>query len=151
VTTADQERPTEDTAAVQPAQPSEPRPRWHRWWLWVVPAAGIAGLAFGLAVGALAPGLGTAPERGVSGRPTVVFASRATPPSIPLAPVATSLPRLDASDEYTVEPGDTLRSIAAQVYGDPDRWPRIYDANRDSIGPNPDALRAGLRLRIPAD
>jgi nucleoid-associated protein YgaU len=117
----------------------------------VAPAAAVLGLAFGLATGALAPGLGTAPERGVSTRPTVVFTGRATPSSVPLAPVATEPPRLDEHDEYTVEPGDTLRSIAAQVYGDPDRWSRIYDANRDTIGPDPDSLRVGLRLRIPAD
>jgi nucleoid-associated protein YgaU len=42
-----------------------------------------------------------------------------------------------------------MRSIAQQVYGDPALWPRIYDANRDVIGPNPDSLQAGTRLRIP--
>jgi nucleoid-associated protein YgaU len=151
VTAADQERPTEDLASVQPAQRSAPRPRWTQWWLWVVPAAAVLGLAFGLATGALAPGLGTAPERSVSARPTVVFADRVTPSSPTLAPAPTDLPRRDEHDDYTVEPGDTLRSIAAQVYGDPERWSRIYDANRDSIGPDPDSLRVGLRLRIPAD
>jgi nucleoid-associated protein YgaU len=50
---------------------------------------------------------------------------------------------------YTVQPGDTLQTIAGQVYGDPDAWSRIYEANRDRIGPDPDALRAGMRLELP--
>jgi nucleoid-associated protein YgaU len=48
-----------------------------------------------------------------------------------------------------VQPGDTLRSIALQHYGDASQWPRIYQANQDVIGPDPDALKAGTRLRLP--
>jgi hypothetical protein len=35
---------------------------------------------------------------------------------------------------YVVKEGDTLESIAAAVYGDPDRWPEIYRANSGSVG-----------------
>jgi nucleoid-associated protein YgaU len=55
----------------------------------------------------------------------------------------------EATNEYVVQPGDTLRSIARDEYGDPEQWPRVYDANRDVIGSDPDTLRAGTRLRIP--
>ena len=40
-------------------------------------------------------------------------------------------------------------SMNAQVYGDAAQWPRIYDANRQTIGSDPDTLSAGTRLRIP--
>ena len=52
--------------------------------------------------------------------------------------------------DYVVEAGDTLRSIALERYGDSEQWTRIYQANRALIGPNPDALQTGMRLRIPA-
>jgi Tfp pilus assembly protein FimV len=133
------------------AADQERRRVWARWWLWVIPAAAFVGLAVGLATGTLAPGLGSDTNRGVSGRPTVVFASPPTPASVAPSPVATAAPRVDESGEYTVEPGDSLRSIAAQVYGDPDRWSQIYEANRETIGPDPDALRVGQRLRVPSD
>jgi nucleoid-associated protein YgaU len=152
VTAADQEAPTEHLADAQPSTGSEPRRRRARWWLWLIPAAAIFGLAAGVATGAVAPGLGRTPSRGVSARPTVVFASAATPSSVSPTPIASDeQPSPEPPGEYTVEPGDTLRSIAAQVYGDPDRWSQIYDVNRDSIGPDPDSLRVGLRLRLPPD
>jgi nucleoid-associated protein YgaU len=42
-----------------------------------------------------------------------------------------------------------MRSIAQKVYGDANSWPRLYDANRDVIGPDPDTLQPGTLLRIP--
>lgn len=35
--------------------------------------------------------------------------------------------------KHTVKPGDTLRSISLQHYGDPSYWELIYDANRGKI------------------
>jgi len=49
---------------------------------------------------------------------------------------------------YTVEPGDTLRSIAQRFYGDENQWERIFNANRDQID-DPDTLFPGQVLRIP--
>lgn len=47
---------------------------------------------------------------------------------------------------YVVRQGDTLSAIAGRVYGDPDDWHRIADANgiRD-----PRTLRVGQKLKIP--
>jgi nucleoid-associated protein YgaU len=42
-----------------------------------------------------------------------------------------------------------MRSIAHNVYGDANSWPRLYDANRDVVGPDPDTLQPGTLLRIP--
>ena len=50
---------------------------------------------------------------------------------------------------YEVAAGDTLKTIAQRFYGDADAWQIIYDANRQAIGADPDALRAGTRLTIP--
>ena len=47
---------------------------------------------------------------------------------------------------YVVESGDTLRGIAAEVYGDPDQWELIADANgltRETV------LTVGQELVIP--
>lgn len=53
-------------------------------------------------------------------------------------------------NRYTVHSGDSLSKIAKSYYGDPDRWWVIYDANRATIGDDPDGLRVGMTLRIPA-
>lgn len=110
----------------------------------------VAGLLVGLLAGRGAAGL--APGSSGSLRPTIVVESRSSPVAVTVAPSAVSGPAASppAEQEYTVEPGDTLQTIAQRVYGDPDLWQRIYAANRDLIGPNPDALQAGTRLRIPA-
>ncbi|GAA1686422.1 hypothetical protein GCM10009765_39880 [Fodinicola feengrottensis] len=54
-----------------------------------------------------------------------------------------------------VRPGDSLWSIAAARLQHPSRpaiaveWPRWWAANRQLIGPNPDIIRPGQRLRPP--
>lgn len=46
--------------------------------------------------------------------------------------------------------GDTLAAIAQRVYGDPAAWRRLYEANREAIGPNPDRLPVGVSLTLGA-
>ncbi|MCZ6602911.1 MAG: LysM peptidoglycan-binding domain-containing protein [Planctomycetota bacterium] len=48
----------------------------------------------------------------------------------------------------TVRDGESLWTIAREIYGDGDRWRSIYDANRVRIS-NPDRLVAGTRLVLP--
>jgi nucleoid-associated protein YgaU len=50
---------------------------------------------------------------------------------------------------YTVRSGDTLTSIAQTQYRDATKWRAIFDANRATIGGDPDRLEVGMRLRIP--
>ena len=50
---------------------------------------------------------------------------------------------------YTVQPGDSLFSIAQQAYGDGNQWQKIYDANKQVIGDDPNAIQAGELLYIP--
>lgn len=51
-------------------------------------------------------------------------------------------------EPYKVVAGDTLSRIAAKVYGDAQRWPEIYQANR-SLLPTPQGLKVGQTLQIP--
>lgn len=52
--------------------------------------------------------------------------------------------------KYEVKPGDCLWLIARRVYGDGGRWQEIYDANADTIGPDPNLIQPGQQLVIPA-
>jgi nucleoid-associated protein YgaU len=54
-----------------------------------------------------------------------------------------------SGDTYEVQSGDTLLTIAEQFYGDATQWRRIYDANKDVIGSDPDKLKIGMKLKIP--
>lgn len=89
--------------------------------------------------------------------PTAAPAGSPSPESKPAAPPVPSpspgpspSPSPEAVGEsYTVAEGDTLATIAEKFYGDSALWRRIYDANRSTIGDNPDSVRIGTTLRIP--
>ena len=49
---------------------------------------------------------------------------------------------------YTVQPGDTLSSIARRFYGNAADWQWIYDANKSVIR-NPDVIYVGQVLTLP--
>ncbi|HET9382674.1 MAG TPA: transglycosylase family protein [Streptomyces sp.] len=49
---------------------------------------------------------------------------------------------------HTVKAGDTLTSIA-RTYGVKGGWRGMYDANRETVGSDPDRLRPGTLLVIP--
>ncbi|AVZ70935.1 hypothetical protein SLUN_00255 [Streptomyces lunaelactis] len=55
----------------------------------------------------------------------------------------------ESDDSYTVEPGDYLSKIAQEQLGDGDRWPELYDANRDQVQ-DPDLIYPGQQLDLPA-
>lgn len=48
-----------------------------------------------------------------------------------------------------VRKGDTLSTIAEEVYGQTSRWTDIYAANRDVLD-DPDCIHAGQVLQLPA-
>jgi nucleoid-associated protein YgaU len=77
----------------------------------------------------------------------------ASPVASPSAAVSAATPTATvaetAGETYEVQSGDTLLSIAQQFYGDNTQWRRIYDANKDAIGPDPDKLKLGTMLKIP--
>ena len=59
-------------------------------------------------------------------------------------PIDTSLERT-----YTVKPGDTLSKISKEFFGDPNKYQRIFEANRDKLS-DPDKIQVGQELKIPA-
>ena len=72
------------------------------------------------------------------------------PATTPAAPVVR--PRF-----VRVRPGDCLWSITATLLGPgatdaavARTWPRLHHANRGVVGPDPDLVRPGTRLRVPA-
>jgi 5'-nucleotidase len=77
------------------------------------------------------------------------LASPVASPSPGAAATASPTTSSGPGEEYEVKSGDTLLTIAEQFYGDGTVWRRIYDANRDVIGADPDRLSLGMKLRIP--
>jgi LysM repeat protein len=51
--------------------------------------------------------------------------------------------------EVIVQPGDTLSEIAEEQTGDAGQWPTLYDANKDSLGDDPDLIYPGQVLVLP--
>jgi LysM repeat protein len=51
---------------------------------------------------------------------------------------------------YVVKSGDSLFNIAQRAYGDGNLFAVIYEANKDTIGDNPDVIVIGQRLFIPS-
>ncbi|PPV06717.1 hypothetical protein XBLMG947_2295 [Xanthomonas bromi] len=51
-------------------------------------------------------------------------------------------------ESVTVQAGDSLSSIAKRHLGDGKLWPRIFEANRDTLQ-DPDKIFPGQVLRLP--
>lgn len=51
---------------------------------------------------------------------------------------------------YIIEKGDTLWAVAKQFLGDGNRYPEIFEANREVIK-DPDLIYPGQKIRIPMD
>jgi Tfp pilus assembly protein FimV len=130
------------------AQPRGGRPLWP--WF-VLLGTAVLGLILGNALGSRESSLVPEQIRAATARPTIVIAARATPPlpSPVSLPSVVSSPSVASEEEYVVQAGDSLRSIALRLYGDVELWARLYERNRDVIGPDPNTVRPGMRLRIP--
>jgi len=72
----------------------------------------------------------------------------APPPSSGSATGGTTTSGSVSGSTVTVQAGDTLSSIATRIYGDPNQYLKIYDANR-SVIKDPNALAPGMILVIP--
>jgi hypothetical protein len=48
---------------------------------------------------------------------------------------------------YTVRPGDTLSGISAHLYNNASYWPRLYAANKDTVGPDPNTIQPGQQIK----
>jgi len=57
--------------------------------------------------------------------------------------------KTDVYGYYVVKSGDSLSKIAKDVYDNAGLYKKIYEANKDVIGPNPDLIKPGQKLTIP--
>jgi nucleoid-associated protein YgaU len=65
------------------------------------------------------------------------------------ATAVNALPKPPLSKMHTVQRGDWLSKIAQAHYGSMYKWPLIYEANRRTIGPDPNKIDPGQQLIIP--
>ncbi len=61
---------------------------------------------------------------------------------------ATPKPAAPKARFYQVESGDSLSKIAKQYYGDPQKYNKIFEANKPMLS-DPDKIYPGQMLRIP--
>ncbi|MNR86908.1 1,6-anhydro-N-acetylmuramyl-L-alanine amidase AmpD [compost metagenome] len=84
-------------------------------------------------------------RRGVEAK---INGKSATPAPAP-KPTPTPAPTTGAGGTYAVRQGDTLSKIAQAQLGSANRWREIYDLNKDVIGPNPNVIKPGMKLKMP--
>jgi nucleoid-associated protein YgaU len=148
-------------------RPGLPRPAAR----WLAAACGVAALgsvgATAHATGGDGPHTADSPGSGtgtgvLAGLPLPQRASTATRVSLLLVryadrPHARSHPERPGREHVVeVRPGDTLWALAVRTLppGATDaavsrRWPQVHALNRAVIGPDPDLIRPGQRLRLP--
>jgi len=90
------------------------------------------------------------PAPAAAADPTPAPAPDPTPAPEPAPAPAPAPAAAPEAVRHQVQPGDSLWAIAAHFYGDGHFWPTIYQANASTIGPDPDMLRIGSWLDIPA-
>jgi nucleoid-associated protein YgaU len=54
-----------------------------------------------------------------------------------------------AVKKHVVKKNESLSLIAKQYYGDVKKWKKIYEANKQVVGANPDLIQPGMELVIP--
>ncbi len=59
-------------------------------------------------------------------------------------------PPKEKVDYYIIVKGDTLSAIAKKYYGDANKYPRIFEANREVIK-DANLIFPGQKIRIPLD
>jgi len=64
------------------------------------------------------------------------------------APAGKPQPEPEADEYYVVERGDSLWKIAKQHLGDGNKWPQLFEANKEVIL-DPDKIFPGQKIRIP--
>ena len=70
--------------------------------------------------------------------------STTAPPPKPL-----EAPAAPGARTHVVASGDSLWKIAKKHLGNGNKWKLIYEANKGTIGPNPDLIKPGQVLTIP--
>jgi LysM repeat protein len=111
----------------------------------------VRGILFGVALSVAATGVGFASTIGAKApHPTAMQPAANIAVEHPVVPrqhlivsSKQSIPVL----EYTVQPGDTLSTIAAHEYRDSAAWPALWWVNKHAI-PNPNNVSVGQHLKL---
>lgn len=59
-------------------------------------------------------------------------------------------PEEQPEEYYVIQKGDTLSHIAKRYYGNANKWPKLFEANREVIQ-DPDKIFPGQKIRIPLE
>lgn len=65
------------------------------------------------------------------------------------ATVSTLANPVDEKTEYRVRTGDSLYKVSIRLYGKSDRVDKLYELNKNVIGPDPAHLKTGMLLKLP--
>ena len=97
------------------------------------------------------PATGSSSSTGGSSSSTASTGSTTRAGSATAATTSTTASTTPAAPStYSVQSGDTLSAISAKVLGNANRWPEIYDLNKGVIGSDPNLIRPGMVLQLPA-
>ena len=98
--------------------------------------------------------LATAKDKAAPIKPAPAKTPPAAEKAKPAPSVAKAIPAPDATkggtQEYTIQPGDTLSRLAQKHYGDGLKWNKIYEANKQTVK-NPNYIFVGQKIVIPGD
>ncbi len=78
------------------------------------------------------------------------LAAKQVPATSDKAPVSAPMPKSTGSQQYVVKAGDTLGRLSEQFYSSPNKWEKIFEANKDVLK-NPNYIYIGMKLIIPSD
>jgi LysM repeat protein len=81
-------------------------------------------------------------------RPANLAGPTTGPSTRPMA-VLTADPVVDPAREYVVESGDSLNKIALKLYGKAAMVDKIYELNKEAIGPDKARLKLHMVLKLP--
>ncbi len=84
----------------------------------------------------------------IEGKPPVRIERDTPPAGIIREPAGNGSVGAGKSQEYVVQPGDSLSAISDQFYGTSARWNEIFEANTDKLS-SPDDLKVGETITIP--
>ena len=85
-------------------------------------------------------------EKPISGSKAVV----ASADKASATPAKSTQAASSTGQAYTIKAGDTLSRLSEHFYNSADKWPKIYEANRDTVK-NPNYIYIGQKLIIPPD
>jgi nucleoid-associated protein YgaU len=74
----------------------------------------------------------------------------ATPAAIASAKKVIELPPIPADRSYKVQQGESWNDLGKKFLGDGNRWPELYELNKERVPRNPHALRPGVTIEVPA-